>query len=80
MTISTLLGLGLTWLKLDAVKMLFWTAVMYGLLSPPLIGVVLHVANNRRVMGKWVNGRRENVLGVATLVVMTAAAVGLLIQ
>ncbi len=78
MAISTLLGLGLTWLGLDAVKMLFWTAVMYGLMSPPLIAVVLHVANNRKVMGKWVNGRRENVLGVATLVVMTLAAVGLI--
>ena len=80
MAISTLLGLGLTWLKLDAVKMLFWTAVMYGLLSPPLIGVVLHVANNEKVMGKWRNGRGENILGIATLVVMTLAGLGLLLQ
>lgn len=80
MAISTLLGLGLTWLKLDAVKLLFWTAVMYGLMSPPLIGVVLHVANNEKVMGKWRNGRRENVLGIVTLVVMTLAGLGLLIQ
>jgi len=80
MAISTLLGLGLTWLKLDAVKMLFWTAVMYGLLSPPLIGVVLHVANNEKVMGKWRNGRWENILGIATLVVMTLAGLGLLLQ
>jgi Mn2+/Fe2+ NRAMP family transporter len=80
MAISAGLGLGLTWLGLDAVKMLFWTAVMYGLMSPPLVAVVLHVANNRRVMGKWVNGRRENILGIATLMVMTLAGLGLLIQ
>lgn len=80
MAMSAALGLGLTWLKLDAIKMLFWTAVMYGLMSPPLIAVLLHIANNRKVMGKWVNGRRENILGTVTLIVMTLAAAGLLVQ
>lgn len=80
MAISTLLGLGLTWLKLDAVKLLFWTAVMYGLMSPPLIAVVLHVANNEKVMGKWRNGKWANILGLLTLIVMTLAGLGLLLQ
>lgn len=77
MVMATGLGLGLTWLGLDPVKLLFWTAVMYGLMSPPLIAVVLHVANNEKIMGKWRNGKLANILGLTTLIVMTLAGLGL---
>ncbi len=60
-----------------AVFLLYATAIVYGVISPILIAVILHIANNRAIMRQYVNGRVTNLLGAATLIVMTAA-VGLL--
>jgi NRAMP (natural resistance-associated macrophage protein)-like metal ion transporter len=61
-----------------AVFLLFLTAVVYGFVSPPLIAVILHMANNRAMMGEFVNRRLSNVLGVLALGVMSSAALSLI--
>jgi Mn2+/Fe2+ NRAMP family transporter len=48
------------------------------LTSPLLIGIVLHIANNKKIMKTHANSKLSNVLGFATLLVMTAAAVALI--
>lgn len=71
---STTLGLFLTMFHIDPMKLLLYTAVLYGLLSPPLIAIVMHIANNRGVMGNHINSRLDNALGGITLMIMTIAA------
>jgi Mn2+/Fe2+ NRAMP family transporter len=73
------LGLALNYLGLNAVKMLFGSAVINGLLAPPLILLVILLTGSHTVMGKQVNSRLLNYLGWATFGVMTAAALGMLI-
>lgn len=75
---STLLGLLLNLTGIDPMQALVWTAVLNGLLAPPLLVVVMLVANNKEVMGERVNSRWLNVLGWATTILMFAAAVGLI--
>jgi NRAMP (natural resistance-associated macrophage protein)-like metal ion transporter len=70
-------GMVIDYAGLSAIKMLFWAAVVNGVLAPPLIVIILLVSNNRSVMGEHTNGRILNFLGVATALVMTAAAVGM---
>lgn len=77
--IATGLGLFLTLLHLDPIKLLLYTAVLYGLISPPLIALVLHIANNRSLMRRFANTRLDNVLGGLTLLIMSAAAVLLIV-
>ena len=72
-------GMALGYLGLNAIKMLFWSAVLNGVLAPPLIVIILIVCNNRRVMGEHVNGKIMNVLGMIAALVMTVAALALLI-
>jgi Mn2+/Fe2+ NRAMP family transporter len=48
-----------------------------GFLAPPLLVLVMLVANDRQVMGRRTNGRWLNVLGWGTTLVMFAAAIGL---
>jgi NRAMP (natural resistance-associated macrophage protein)-like metal ion transporter len=74
---STLVGMLINFVGLNPVTALFWTAVLNGLLTPPLLLVILFIANNRRVMGRRANGLGVNVLGWLTLVAMFAAAAGL---
>jgi Mn2+/Fe2+ NRAMP family transporter len=54
-----------------------WTAVINGLLAPPLLVLIMLVSNNRNVMGQRVNGLGLNILGWAATAVMFAAAIGL---
>jgi NRAMP (natural resistance-associated macrophage protein)-like metal ion transporter len=79
MAVAIVLGLALNYLGLNAVKMLFWSAVINGLLAPPLILLVILLTSSHKVMGKHVNSRVLGILGWATFVVMTAAAAGMLI-
>ena len=79
MAVAMALGLALNYLGLNAVKMLFWSAVINGLLAPPLILLVILLTSNRKVMGKQVNSPVLRYLGWTTFAVMTAAAAGMLI-
>ena len=57
---------------------LVWTAVINGLLAPPLLVFIMLIVNNRAVMGEHAGGLMTNVFGWLTTLLMTAAAVGLL--
>jgi NRAMP (natural resistance-associated macrophage protein)-like metal ion transporter len=71
--VATLLGAGLSFFGFDPIKLLFYTAVIYGLVSPPLIFIILHIANNPKIMGDKKNGFLSNALSGLTLVLMAAA-------
>ena len=73
------MGLVIDYAGLDAVKMLFWSAVVNGLLAPPLILLVLLLTSDRSVMGDRINSPVIRTLGWITFTIMTAAAVGLLL-
>lgn len=75
---SLLLGLGMNYIGISPVKALLYTAILYGLTAPVMIGIILHIANNPRIMGKFTNSRRENVFGLLALIIMSAAALALL--
>ena len=79
MAVAMALGLALNYLGFNAVKMLFWSAVINGLLAPPLILLVILLTSNHKVMGKRVNPPLLRYLGWATFGVMIAAAVGMLV-
>jgi len=53
-------------------------AILYGLTAPILIAVILHICNNKLVMGEFTNSRKSNILGIITFLVMTIAAALLL--
>ena len=76
--ISLLLGLAINYLGISPIKALLYTAILYGITSPVMIAVVLHIANNKAIMKKHVNNRRSNIMGWATFIIMTIAALFLL--
>jgi NRAMP (natural resistance-associated macrophage protein)-like metal ion transporter len=76
--IAMVAGMLLTFAHVNAIRLLIWSAVINGLLAPPLIAIILIVCNNHRVMGAHRNGRWLNTLGGLTTALMTAAAVALI--
>ncbi|MFN8360112.1 MAG: divalent metal cation transporter [Candidatus Kapaibacterium sp.] len=79
MVISLLLGLSLNYIGISPIQSLIYSAILYGLTAPVLIAIILHIANNKKIMGDYTNGRVANILGFITLLIMTAAAVILLV-
>src|SRR6476660_3478655 len=79
LAVAILVGLVLNYVGLDAVTMLFWSAVVNGVLAAPLIVLVVLLTSDRAVMGARVNSPLLRWLGWATAVVMTAATVGMLV-
>jgi len=76
---ATLVGLLINFLKIPPVTALFWTAVLNGVLAPPLIVIIMLVSNSKQVMGKRTNGPLTNFLGWSTAAIMTAAAIGMFV-
>ena len=76
---STLVGMLINFLKIAPVTALFWTAVINGVLAPPLLVMIMLVSNNQKVMGLRVNGRLTNFIGWSTAVIMSAAAIGMFV-
>ncbi|MFZ4614152.1 MAG: NRAMP family divalent metal transporter [Bacteroidia bacterium] len=76
--ISLTLGLSLNYIGISPIQSLIYTAILYGLTAPVLIAIILHISNNKKIMGENVNGKLTNILGFAALIIMTVAAVTLL--
>jgi Mn2+/Fe2+ NRAMP family transporter len=76
--ISLLVGLSLNYIGISPIKALIYTAILYGITAPVLIAIILHISNNKEIMGEHVNNRTSNVLGFVALLIMSAAAILLL--
>ncbi|MEJ5995113.1 divalent metal cation transporter [Pedobacter sp. Du54] len=76
--ISLIIGLSLNYVGITPIQSLIYTAILYGVTAPVLIGIILHISNNKKIMGNNTNTRTANFLGFVALITMTAAAVVLL--
>ena len=74
------IGLGLDFFGFNAVSMLFWSAVVNGVLAPPLIVLIVLLTSDPAVMGRTrTNPLWLRTLGWTTALVMGAAAVAMLV-
>lgn len=76
---STLVGVLINFAGINPMSALFWTAVINGLVSPPLLVIIMLVSNNKKVMGRNVNGTATNIVGWLAAVVMFATAIAMLV-
>jgi NRAMP (natural resistance-associated macrophage protein)-like metal ion transporter len=77
--LSTLVGMLIDFLGINPMSALFWTAVINGVISPPLLVIIMLVSNNKKVMGKRVNNPVTNIMGWLATAVMFAAAIGMVL-
>lgn len=72
---STIIGLLIPLLGFHPIKALFYTSILYGMISPIIIFMIIHMANNKKIMGEHVNTPSLNALGHIAFAVMTFLAV-----
>ena len=72
---AVLLGLALTWSPVDPIKALFWSAVVNGVISVPIMAAMMVVARRHSQMGRFVATPSQAALGwIATAVMAVAVA------
>jgi NRAMP (natural resistance-associated macrophage protein)-like metal ion transporter len=71
--LATLGGTALTFSPIDPIRALFWSAVINGVISVPVLIVMMLLAGNAKVMGKFVSGPRLKFVGWLATAVMAAA-------
>ncbi|HEX2566008.1 MAG TPA: Nramp family divalent metal transporter [Burkholderiales bacterium] len=77
--LSTLVGVLIDFIGINPIRALFWTAVINGVLSPPLLVLIMLISGNRRIMGERANGRFATIAGWLATAVMFAAAIGMVV-
>jgi Mn2+/Fe2+ NRAMP family transporter len=77
--ISTLLGVVMNLLHVDPIKALIYAAVINGCISVPLIGLLLHMGNNEKIIGKYKSPLWVSIAGAITFVIMAVGLVALIV-
>jgi len=76
---ATLAGVGLNFLHIDAIRALFWAAVLNGMLAAPLMAVIMHMAMSRKVMDKFTIPMYLRVIGWSATAVMLAVSIAVFV-
>jgi len=75
--VSTFVGMLLNFIGVNPIDALFWTAVINGILAPPLLVLIMLISNDKKIMGKESNGCFTNLVGWTAALIMFAAAFGM---
>jgi Mn2+/Fe2+ NRAMP family transporter len=79
--ISTLIGIMLGFTAIDPIKALYWSAVINGVISVPIMIVMMLMAARPDIMGRFVITKRLKTMGwLATLMMAAAVAAMLLVR
>ncbi len=76
---STLIGAAIGISKMDPIKALYWAAVINGVVSVPIMAVMMRMAQRRDVMGPFVVTHRLKWLGWGATLVMALAVTAMLV-
>jgi NRAMP (natural resistance-associated macrophage protein)-like metal ion transporter len=73
--IATLLGIAIPAFNLHPVQILFLTAIIYGFISPLLILLLIHMANNPKIMGKYTSRLHSNIIAYLLFLILTGSII-----
>lgn len=75
--LAVLIGLAVDYSPLDPIRALFWSAVLNGVISVPLMAAMMIVASRRDAMGAFVAPLALRILGWVATACMAAAAIAM---
>lgn len=77
---ATILGAFVNFLPIKPFQLLYYTAILNGVAAPPLMILIMLVANNKKVMGENRNGLLTNIGGWGITIIMSIASIVLLVS
>ena len=79
-TLATILGLIINFTSIPPFKILYYTAILNGLVAPPLMIMIMFISNNKKILGNYTNKRISNILGWSITGIMILCAIALMIS
>ena len=76
LTVSFFVGLSIALLKFNPIKMLFYSQVVNGLVTPVILILILKLASKEVIMKKYTITNKQKAVGWLTVIIMTIAAIG----
>lgn len=76
-SLSTMIGVGLGFTNVDPIKGLYMSAIINGIISVPIMAVMMLMVTNPKIMGPLVVRKKLQILGWTTVICMTAAVIGM---
>jgi NRAMP (natural resistance-associated macrophage protein)-like metal ion transporter len=78
--ISMLVGLSINFLGIDPIKALIYSAFVNGLVAPLVLALIVIIASNKKVMGRWTNKKSTQIVGWSITTLMGIVGVAGLIS
>ena len=79
LALATLIGASMNSLPISPIKALYWTAVINGIVSVPVMATLMHMTSNPKVMGSFPVHGALRVMGWISTAVMATAAIAMVI-
>jgi len=73
--ISMIIGLAINFLGIDPIKALIYSAVLNGLVAPVILFLIVRMASNHKIMGRWTNKKYVTWIGWSTTIIMTVSGI-----
>ena len=77
---STIVGIALGFTGLDPIKALYWSAVINGVISVPIMVVMMLMASRRAIMGQFIINGRLRLLGWSATAIMALAVLSMFVM
>ena len=65
--------------SIDPIHALIYTAVINGIVSVPLLIIIVKIANNKKILRDKVNNKISNVIALVTIIAMASASAAMVI-
>ncbi|MCU7494033.1 MAG: divalent metal cation transporter [Ignavibacteria bacterium] len=78
LSVATLIGLALNFTPVNPIEALFWAATINGLISAPVMIIMMLISSNRVIMGRFTVSPALKAGGWISVALMTLAASGLI--
>lgn len=75
--LGMVLGMAMDWLGLNAMKALFWSAVINGIVAVPVLAALMHIVSRPAIMGSFVAPRLLRIAGWVTTGAMALAVLAM---
>ena len=73
--LSGIIGLLINFVGINPIKALVYASVINGVVSVPILFVIMKIANDKEILNGNTNGRITNIIGWLTFIIMSIATI-----
>ncbi|MFA6407177.1 MAG: Nramp family divalent metal transporter [Candidatus Paceibacterota bacterium] len=78
--VATIIGLCINFSSIQPFRMLYYASALNGVLAVPLLIMMVHIANDKKIMGTHINSSLSNVVVWLTIAIMCISSVLLVVS